>query len=392
MKMAGTYQGQPAIESKPPGTMADEAGDVKPNDAGDLTPESIADTGETPEQVKLEAAETKLAKVEGRRFDADNPPPEPEPTISLQGTLVATPGNLVVLAGQAKSAKSHAISALLAASMAPDTEGRDFLGFAAPNPEGKAVVYLDCEQSETQFHRLVAGALNRAGLEKPPPWLFAYTLTGLEPDAIRQTLKAVCDVARIRFGGVLYLAVDGFADLIQSPNDEIAAFGLVRELHEMALDLGAVIVGVIHHNAGQAESLKMRGHLGSQAERKAETVLSCKKDAAGAVTLYTTAARHSPISEANGSRFAWDDDAGRFASVASKAEAVNAEKAEERRKLVLDAFLDKPGLSHGELVERICELEAVSERTAKRRISELRAGGFVEVATVTGRYHKGGAS
>ena len=349
--------------------------------------EIAEESGETVEQAKAREAEEKLAAVEDRRFDADNPPPDPDPTISLQGTLVATPGNLVVLAGQAKSAKSHAISALLASSMAPDTEGRDFLGFSAPNPDGKAVVYIDCEQSETQFHKLVTGALHRAGLERPPEWFFGYTLTGLEPDAIRQTLKAVCDFARIRFGGVHFLAVDGFADLISSPNDEIAAFNLVREIHETALDLGAVIVGVIHHNAGQAESLKMRGHLGSQAERKAETVLTCKKDAAGAVTMYTTAARHSPINEQNGSRFAWDDDAGMFLSTTSKAETLNAEKAAERRKLVDDAFLDNKGMSHAELTDRIAELEGLKREAAKKRLAVLRKEGFVTVA-VTGRYHK----
>jgi hypothetical protein len=63
-----------------------------------------------------------------------------------------------------------------------------------------------------------------------------------------------------KFGGVHSIWLDGFADFVQSVNDEQEAFGLVRFLHSLAVTHQCPIIGVVHLNPG--DTGKSRGHLG----------------------------------------------------------------------------------------------------------------------------------
>lgn len=348
------------------------------------TLEAIAETGERPEDTRL----TRLNAIEARRFDINTPPPELKPVATLNGIAIATAGNLIPITGQAKAGKSQIAAALIASSMADNQAGVDCFGLRADNPEGKAVIHLDAEQSEPDFFRLTKGALWRAGVSKQPDWLYAYHLTGFEPEQLRDDFETVLSVAAERHGGIHFAFIDGFGDMLASPNDEAESFALVRSLHSRAEEYATPIFGVIHHNAG-SESLKMRGHVGSQFERKAETVLCCKKDKEEVVTLYTTATRHAPIPENKGSRFQWSDEAKGFVSVASKSDIQADRNALKKAELVQSAFLQDAGLSHKELVSRIMQLEAIREDAAKKRVARLRNDGFLKVQPATGYYHKG---
>jgi len=61
------------------------------------TADDVSGLGDTPEEAETNKAEEKIAAVEDRRFDADNPPAEPEPVATLKGVTVATVENFVVL-------------------------------------------------------------------------------------------------------------------------------------------------------------------------------------------------------------------------------------------------------------------------------------------------------
>jgi hypothetical protein len=369
-----------------------DAPEPPPPEAEGLTLDEIAEQGDKPDPAKgsPEWAAQILEGLAPRVFDPDNPPPDLAPVVTLKGTPVGTAGNLVLLSGQAGSAKSHSLAAIMASALAPEGTEPDCLGWAMPNPRGRAVTYLDFEQSEQDFHALIRGAMRRAGVDTLPPWFTALHLTGTDPDEGRKILHALLVDARARFGGTLATLLDGIADLCRSPNDEAEAFALVRELHGWADEFQTVAFSVLHLNAG-ADSLKMRGHLGSQAERKAETVLTAKRTGE-TIAIYATKTRHRPIPEAAGSRFAWDEEAGGFATVATVAEERADRKAEERRELARAIFAGQAdGLTHAEAVARIVELEAIKADAAKKRLAVLRNQGFLAVQVATGLYHlKGG--
>jgi hypothetical protein len=133
----------------------------------------------------------------------------------------------------------------------------------------------------------------------------------------------------------------------------------------------------------------MRGHFGSELERKAQTVLALKRDNADAITAYATKTRGRPIPEREGARFAWDEEAKMFLTTSSKSEIQSGKKTQERAELVRAAIRQDCSLTHSELTARIAELEGIKPDAAKKRIAVLRREGFVKVVAATCYYAKG---
>ncbi|NDV61255.1 AAA family ATPase [Puniceicoccales bacterium CK1056] len=358
--------------------------------AAELTLEALAATGETAESKRLQEIESRLELLKEKRFDP-NKPPKPKPAIlTLNGHKVLTEGNICGEGGQAGTAKSHQLAAIMACTMAEDPSKGDFLGWHCRNPEGKLVLYIDAEQSEEDFHSLLDNAMRRAGARKLPEWLHAYNMTGEEPEAIKAAIQDLTDFYGMKGAGVQLALLDGYADLLRNgPNDETESKETVRWLMALARKHATGIFGVQHYNA-QADGIKMRGHFGSELERKAQTVLALKRDNADAVTVYATKTRGRPIPEREGSRFAWDEDAKMFLSVANKGKIQSEQKTVERAQLVKDALRNDCSLSHTELTARIAELEHIKTDAAKKRISTMRKEGFLQIVPATGFYTKGG--
>jgi hypothetical protein len=322
-------------------------------------------------------------------WNPEERPPEIEPILTLKDTPIGTAGNLGLLSGQAKTAKSHSIGAMLASAMADPDNLPDCLGFHLPNPAEHAVIYIDFEQSASDFDTLIRSSLRRAGASIPPPWLQALHLTSQAPTRGRDILREAMRQGAESFGGIRAVIVDGIADLIASPNDEAESFELVRWLHELAIEHSCLLLGVLHLNPSGEVFQKMRGHLGSQAERKAETVLTLKKGSDDVVSCFTSKSRHQPIPESQAVRFAWDTELGMFRTTSDAAEVRSNAKAEERAKLARDVFAVNHALSHADTVSRIVDLEGIKVDAAKKRLGVLRRENFVKVQPATGFYSLG---
>jgi hypothetical protein len=323
-------------------------------------------------------------QLEERRFDPEKQPPEATALLKLSGRTIATRGNLVAMSGQAKSGKSHGLAAIIASSLGG--EG-DFLGFEAPNEAGAGMIYLDCEQSREDFHKLMATAMRRASVHQLPDWFNAYHLTGWEPRNIWNAIEYLTTEASALYGGMHMLLIDGYADLLNDPNDAEESFGLVRRLMALAERIDCAIAGVLHQNAG-GDSLKMRGHLGSQIERKCQTVVTFKRSE-DAIVAFTSQSRGAPIFEDQGSRFAWSEEDKMFVSLESKAQVKQDSKARELIELANAAIRADGSVPYADLIPRIMELCAVKESMAKKRIALMRRDGFLKTVTATGYYTLG---
>ncbi len=76
-------------------------------------------------------------------------------------------------------------------------------------------------------------------------------------------------------GGIQLVVIDGIADLVKSANDEAESVTVIDELYRLAGIYNTCILCVLHF---VPNGLKLRGHLGSELQRKAATILSIEKD------------------------------------------------------------------------------------------------------------------
>jgi hypothetical protein len=197
-----------------------------------------------------EAKGPDLSILDARRFDFENPPPQPEPVFKLAGQSIATAGNLVVVQSQAKSGKSAVVGAMIAAATSDDQLG-DFLGITAAAPNGKAIVHFDTEQSRYDAHQLVSRALRRASADAPLDWLRSYCLTDVDSRTRRALFAAELERAALLYGGIFAGLIDGVGDFAIDVNDPVESNGLVAELHALAIRFDCPIVCVLHENPGE---------------------------------------------------------------------------------------------------------------------------------------------
>jgi hypothetical protein len=252
----------------------------------------------------------------------------------------------------------------------------DTLGFLSGNPDGKAVIHFDTEQSRYDHHALVSRAMRRAGVTSAPPWLISASVADMSIPARRQALQLMVEKAAESFGGILAIIIDGVADLCHDPNDSTEAFALVAELHSLAILHDCAVLTVLHENPG-TETGKTRGHLGSQLERKAETNLRLHKDSGGVTTIWAEKARHGHIPKDAGSCFEWSDAHGMHMSCGTAREIKASAKRSKAEEEAARAFAGHGDMTHGELRDAIMDALALAERTAKLRIQAWAAEGII---------------
>jgi hypothetical protein len=318
------------------------------------------------------------AILAARAFDAATVPQRPIPILLLGDKVISTPGNLMNIQAPAKAGKSAVIGAILAAMFNGNRQGADTLGFSADNSEARAVLHFDTEQSRFDHDALIRRAMTRARVDTPPPWFHSYCLTDLATDKRQQVIGCAIEDAAAAHGGIFAIVIDGVADICRDPNNPEEAFGLVDGLHAGAIRHDCAIITVLHENPG-SETGKMRGHLGSQLERKAETPLRLAKDpGSGITTIWTDRARHCHIPKEKGTCFSWCDKMKMHVSRGSAGEIKASEKRQKFTEEAEAAFGDASSLSYSALVAAIIQATGLkSEKTAEKRVTTYQAEGIV---------------
>jgi hypothetical protein len=257
----------------------------------------------------------------------------------------------------------------------------DYLGFTSQNPQGYALLHFDSEQSPDDHWHCIRRALKRAGLDAPPPWLHSYCLTGLGYKAAWRCVLEAFRQSADSHGGIHSALFDGYADFVADVNDPAESNEFVATVHGLAIGHHCPIIGVIHFNPGGE---KVRGHLGSQLERKAETNLRLDK-ADGITVIWSDKQRRAPISKDSGPCFQWSDQAEMHVSVSTR----KATKDDLERGNLLarfkDAFSDRPAMRYSEIKTTVKNLLTVSDRTAERKIERAVTLGIIKV-NVAGLY------
>lgn len=164
----------------------------------------------------------------------------------------------------------------MAGCICPAGAETDTLGIQiTANGRHKAVLLYDTEQSEVQLFKNVSNLLARAKQSDKPDELKAFCLTGMSRKERLHAIVQSLDKFYYQYGGIQLVVIDGIADLVKSANDEAESVAVIDELYRLAGIYNTCILCVLHF---VPNGLKLRGHLGSELQRKAATILSIEKD------------------------------------------------------------------------------------------------------------------
>jgi energy-coupling factor transporter ATP-binding protein EcfA2 len=302
----------------------------------------------------------------------DKPPGRPDAIVEINNVPIGSAGNLMAITGSEGSGKSNYLGALLAGTMIHEHSNTDLLGMdVARNDKNKAVLFYDTEQSEEQLYKNLNQIVRRAKVNEPPSWFRTYGLVGMSrKDRLLSILQSM-DRFYYEYGGIHAVVIDGIADLIDGVNDEERSVYLIEELFRLAAIYKTCIVCVLHLSPS---GYKLRGHLGSEIQRKAAGIISIEKDDDKQNSIVKTLkVRDGSPLDIPQVIIGWDDDLKYHVYVGDQQKASsNGRKLKELQSIASDIFSQNTTLSYGNLVCELKERLGIKDRQAKNYVKMMR--------------------
>lgn len=307
-------------------------------------------------------------------IDYNNPPDRSKTVVSVNDVPLGTYDNLFCITGGEGTGKSNYVSAIIAGTLPnedpdyiPDLLGLD----VCPNTQNKVVLHYDTEQSEYQLHKNIGKTLRRAGIDYMPEFYRPVFLAALSRKERLQLIKDSMDLYHHRFNGIHLVVIDGIADLIRSANDETESVAIVDELYRLAGIYNTCILCVLHF---VPNGIKLRGHIGSELQRKAAAILSIEKDENPALSVVKALkVRDGSPLDVPMMLFGWDKEKDMHVYRGEKSqEDKEKRKFVELTQIAKEVFRLQERLSYNELASEIMQAVGVKDRTAKSYISYMR--------------------
>ena len=311
-------------------------------------------------------------------IDYDNPPDASKSVVAVNGVPLGTQDNLFCITGGEGTGKSNYIAAILAGTLGTERlDAEQTLGLeVTPNPKGLAVLHYDTEQSEAQLHKNLGKTLRRASLASVPDFYHSLYLASLSRKDRLKLIRESMDLFHHKHGGIHLVVIDGIADLIRSANDETESIAIVDELYRLAGIYNTCIICVLHF---VPNGIKLRGHIGSELQRKAAGILSIEKDENPefSVVKALKVRDGSPL-DVPMTLFGWDKalDMHVYRGEKSK-EDKDKRKSNELHAVVRDAFRSATRLSYQQLCEILMRELDIKDRTAKKYIAYMKEQGIL---------------
>lgn len=313
-----------------------------------------------------------MTMLKSCEIDFNNPPAKAEEVISAGDVPLGTQGNILCITGGEGTGKSNYVAALIAGSIRNDNRPIDTLGVdVRDNSDHKAVLLYDTEQSEVQLFKNVSNLLKRAKLEEKPEELRAFSLTGMSRKERLQAIVQSMDKYHYEYEGIRLVVIDGIADLVSSANDEVESIRIMDELYRLAGIYRTCIICVLHY---VPNGLKLRGHLGSELQRKAAAILSIELDSDPSISVVKALkVRDGSPLDVPLMQFSWDKELGMHIYIGEKPrEEKEKRKEKELATVAREIFDSQRHLTYIDLCDRIQQIMDVKERTAKSYIKYMR--------------------
>ena len=200
-----------------------------------------------------------------RASDEFEIPPE---VIRIEGTTISTLGNFSASTGKGKSRKSFNVSAIVASALT----GRKVLNYEASCPEGKdRILYFDTEQSPDHCRTILRRINKLCGYpEKKDDDRIRFAFLRQETTLDRRDIIECALITEPNIGLVI---IDGLRDLLFDINSSTEAAEVIGLLMRWSSQFNVHIHTVLHLNKGDDN---LRGHIGTELNHKAETILQIK--------------------------------------------------------------------------------------------------------------------
>ena len=322
--------------------------------------------------------EDTISVMRSCEIDFKNPPKAPEPLITINDVTIGTPGNILCIAGSEGSGKTNFLGGMLSGALKPDNTIVDTLGTFIQSNEGeKAILLYDTEQSEFQLFKNISYIIDRSQRSAPPRWFKAFGLVGISRNERMNLILESMDRLYYEHGGIHMVVIDGIADLLNGVNDEESSVKLIEELFRMAAIYNTCILCVVHM---APSGMKLRGHLGSEVQRKAAGILLVEKETN---TNYSVV---KALKVRDGSpldvpliQFGWDKAQGRHVYLGNKSkEESESRKINELSEVAREIFAKKSVLGYSELLNAVMEALDIKDRMARNYIRFMKDNGIIE--------------
>lgn len=207
--------------------------------------------------------------LKASRILADETYQVPPQIMWVDNSTIATLGNFSASTGKAKSRKTFNVSAIVAASLG----NKQVLKYKACLPEGKRkILYIDTEQSRYHCHVVMQRILRLAGMQQDvnAANLVFYGLREYHPTMRLQLIERALEQEQ----GCGLVIIDGIRDLMLDINDPAESVNIINKLMQWSSVYNLHIHCVLHLNKSDDN---VRGHIGTELNNKAETVLVIAK-------------------------------------------------------------------------------------------------------------------
>ena len=204
-----------------------------------------------------------------RATDKYTMPPE---VIEVNSSTISTLGNFSASTGKGKSKKTFNVCAFVASALT----GKKVLNYEAHFPEGKnRVLYFDTEQSSYHCHKVLERINRLAGYpaEMDLSLIEFVMLREYNPVDRRQIIELAL-AERPEVGLVI---IDGLRDLLFDINSSTEAAEVIGLLMRWSSHYNLHIHTVLHLNKADDN---VRGHIGTELNHKAETILQITRNEA----------------------------------------------------------------------------------------------------------------
>ena len=330
-----------------------------------------------------------IMMLQSCEIDYENPPDASKSIVAVNGVPLGTQDNLLCITGGEGTGKSNYVAAILTGTLGTERlPAERTLGLEiTPNPNGLAVLHYDTEQSEAQLHKNLGKTLQRASLKNVPKFYHSLYLASLSRKDRLKLIRESMDLFYHKHGGIHLVVIDGIADLIRSANDETESIAIVDELYRLAGIYNTCIICVLHF---VPNGIKLRGHIGSELQRKAAGILSIEKDdnPEYSVVKALKVRDGSPL-DVPMMLFGWDkaEDMHVYRGEKSK-EDKEKRKTDELIAVVKETFRNSFKITYQELCEVLMRKMEIKDRTAKKYIAYMKEQRIL-IQDTSGNYQKG---
>lgn len=194
----------------------------------------------------------------------------PPVILRVDESIIGTLGNFSASTGKAKSKKTFNICAIVASALTNGT----VLNYTASFPDEKRkILYIDTEQSPFHCQRVLKRILL---LPELPTDIQPETLEFLSLRRFTPKIRlSIIEQAIYQTDCLGLVIIDGVRDLAYDINSPSEATELITKLMQWTDERQIHIHTVLHLNKGDDNT---RGHLGTELNNKAETILQITKD------------------------------------------------------------------------------------------------------------------